>query len=74
MDKTIFPIPKISESEQKPFVELVDCILAISKDSDYLENPAKQTRVHDYEHQIDQMVYRLYDLTEEEIKIVEKDK
>ncbi|RLC34973.1 MAG: hypothetical protein DRH33_08870, partial [Candidatus Nealsonbacteria bacterium] len=65
------PIPKISESDQKPFIELVDCILAITKDDDYLENPAKQTRVHDYERQIDQMVYKLYDLTEEEIKIIE---
>jgi len=68
------PIPKISLTEQKSFIELVDCILAITKDDDYLENPAKQTRVHDYERQIDQMVYKLYGLTEEEIKIVEKDK
>jgi len=27
--------------------------------------------VKEYERQIDQMVYKLYDLTEEEIKIVE---
>ena len=42
------------------------------KDSDYLQNLAKQAQVHDYEKQIDQLVYQLYGLTEEEIKIVEK--
>jgi len=32
----------------------------------------KQGRdITEYEHQIDQLVYKLYDLTEEEIKIVE---
>jgi len=65
------PIPKISESEQKPFIDLVDKILAITKDDDYLENPTKQAKVREYEHQVDQMVYELYDLTNEEIKIVE---
>lgn len=30
-----------------------------------------QAKVKDYERQIDQMVYKLYGLTEEEIKIVE---
>jgi hypothetical protein len=65
------PIPNIPEAGQKQFIELVDHILAITKDSDYLENPAKQARVYDYERQIDQLVYNLYGLTKEEIKIVE---
>ncbi len=65
------PIPKISESEQKPFIDIVDKILAITKDDDYLENPAKQAKVKEYEKQIDWMVYKLYGLNEEEIKIVE---
>jgi len=34
----------------------------------------KQTKVKEYERQIDQMVYQLYDLTEEEIEIVEGEK
>ena len=68
------PIPKISLTEQKPFIELVDRILAITKDSDYLENSVKQARVHNYERQIDQLVYKLYGPTEEEIKIVEEKK
>ncbi|MBE3128896.1 MAG: Eco57I restriction-modification methylase domain-containing protein [Actinobacteria bacterium] len=66
------PIPNIPEAGQKPFIELVDRILVITKDSDYLKNPAKQARVHDYERQINEMVYKLYGLTEEEIKIIEE--
>ena len=65
------PIPKISESDQKPFIDLVDKILSITKDNDYLENPSKQAKVKEYEHQIDQMVYKIYGLTDEEIKIIE---
>jgi len=65
------PIKKITIEEQKPFIDLVDKILTITKDEDYLDNLEKQEIVKEYEHQIDQMVYKLYDLTEEEIKIVE---
>ena len=43
----------------------------ITKDDDYLSNPAKQAKVHEYEGDIDQLVYKLYDLTPEEIRIVE---
>ena len=49
----------------------IDKILAITKDEDYLSKPAKQTKVKDYEREIDQVVYKLYDLTPEEIRIVE---
>ena len=41
------------------------------KDEDYLQNPDKQAKVHDLEKHIEQMVYKLYDLTQEEIAIVE---
>ena len=55
---------------------------AITKDSDYSQKPDKQAKVRNLEKQIDpvrcllsngvdQMVYKLYGLTEEEIKIVE---
>jgi len=65
------PIKKISEDEQKPFVDIVGKILTITKGEDCLQNPAKQAKVKEYERQIDQMVYKLYGLTEAEIKIVE---
>ena len=44
---------------------------AITKDEDYLQNPVKQAQVHNFERQIDQMVYKLYNLTSEEIALVE---
>ncbi len=65
------PIKEISLSEQQPFINFVDKIFAITKDADYPNNFTKQAKVHEYESQIDQMVYELYRLTEEEIKIVE---
>ncbi|HAG08456.1 MAG TPA: restriction endonuclease [Desulfotomaculum sp.] len=65
------PIKELSNLEQKPFIDLVDKILAITKAEDYLQNPDRQAQVKEYEKQIDQMVFELYGLTEEEIKIVE---
>lgn len=55
-----------------PFIDLVDKILAITKDDDYLENPEKQAKVKEYEHHINQLVYSLYGLTDDEIKIIEE--
>ena len=52
-------------------VFVVDKILSKTKYDGYLNNSTKQEKVKEYKHQIDQMVYELYDLTEEEIKIVE---
>jgi len=67
-----FPIPpELSKSEQQPFIYRVESILAITKDADYLQNPQKQAKVKALEREIDQMVYDLYGLTEEEIRIVE---
>ena len=38
---------------------------------DYLESSVKRAKVKEFERQIDQMVYKLYGLTNDEIKIVE---
>jgi len=65
------PIKKVSLVACGLFIKIVDKILAVTKDEDYAENVMKQVKVKEYERQIDQMVYKLYDLTEEEIKIVE---
>lgn len=65
------PVKNIDSTVQGRFVDIVDQILSITKDKDYLQNPAKQAQVKEYEKQIDQMVYDLYGLTEDEIKIVE---
>ena len=49
----------------------VDRILAITKDDDYMQNRIKQSKVREYEKQIDRLIYKLYDLTLDEIAIVE---
>ena len=51
----------------------VNQILFLTQSENYLENPQKQARVKEYERQIDQLVYKLYILTEEEIKIIEEE-
>ncbi len=56
------PIPKIEEKAQKPFVALVDRILELKKEG-------KDTLT--LENEIDSLVYQLYDLTDDEIRIVE---
>ncbi len=65
------PIKKISMPNQKPFIEIVDKILTITKSGGYLENPEKQAQVKEHKNQIDQLIYKLYDLTDDEIEIVE---
>ena len=65
------PLIQPAQIKQSELAVIVDQILSITKDDDYLQNPAKQAQVKEYEKQIDQMVYELYGLTEEEIKIVE---
>jgi len=58
------PISNIPETEQKPFISLVDQILTLKKFDPQADTSA-------LESEIDQLVYKLYDLTPEEIKIVE---
>jgi hypothetical protein len=80
------PIPKIPESAQQPFIALVDQILSdkttplipllIKEGSKgwlppYQEGEFKDADTSALERQIDEMVYELYGLTEEEIEIVE---
>jgi len=67
-----FPIKKTSSSEQKPFIDMVDKIMLITNENDYFGNEKKQVKVKEYERQIDQMVYKIYGLTKEEIEIVDR--
>ena len=63
-------IKNISEEKQKPFIEKVDKILEITKESFYdPKNPPKEQL--ELERELDEMVYELYGLSEEEIKVVE---
>ena len=61
---------ELSEDRQKPFTDIVAQILAVTKDGDYLSNSDKQARVDELERQIDQIVYELYGLTQEEIGVI----
>lgn len=59
------PILKVSSEKQQPMVQLIDKILAIKQSC-----PIADTS--DIEHKIDQLVYQLYNLTPEEIAIIEQ--
>ena len=59
------PIPSATKEQQQPIVDLVDKILAAKK-----ANPQADTS--DLEKQVDQLVYKLYNLTPTEIKTIEK--
>ncbi|UCH92542.1 MAG: N-6 DNA methylase [Candidatus Aminicenantes bacterium] len=58
------PVKIINGISQKPIISLVDKILAAKK-------AAPDADISALEEKIDRLVYELYDLTEEEIKIVE---
>ncbi len=58
----IFPIVDISKEQQIPFIEIVDKII---------EDKKKGIDTTDLEKQIDIMVYKLYDLTDDEIRVIE---
>jgi hypothetical protein len=64
-------IPKPDRIQEQTITNLVDKILSLTQFNDYLQNPAKQAQVKVLEREIDQLVYKLYGLTEEEIRIVE---
>lgn len=59
------PIPSATPAQQQPIIDLVDSILAKKK-----QNPQADTSVK--ENAIDQLVYKLYDLNENEINLIEK--
>jgi hypothetical protein len=59
------PIAYATQEQQQAIINLVDIILSTKKD-----NP--QTDTSDLEHEIDKLVYQLYNLTPEEIAVVEQ--
>ena len=64
------PIPNTAPEQQKGLIRIVDDILKITKKEDYLQDSQMQVKVKSLEQEIDQLVYKIYDLTPEEIKIV----
>lgn len=60
-----FPVKTASESIQKSLINLVDKVLDLkSKNID--------SETNTLENEIDKLVYKLYNLTEEEIKVIEE--
>ncbi len=58
------PVPEISKKVSNPIIERVDQIITLKK-----QDPMSVTTL--FEEEIDYLVYELYGLTEEEIRIVE---
>jgi len=58
------PVREISQEQQQPIISLVDQILTAKK-----SNPKADTS--ELEKEIDKIVYELYGLSEEEIRIIE---
>ena len=58
-------------NQEKQFIDFVDEILSITNSPDYIDSSEKQARIKTLEKEIDQLVYKLYALTPEDIAIVE---
>ncbi|HNW98004.1 MAG TPA: Eco57I restriction-modification methylase domain-containing protein [Bacteroidales bacterium] len=58
------PVKQISEEQEKPFKELISQIISLKKSDSSTDTTA-------LESEIDRMVYKLYELTEDEIAIIE---
>lgn len=68
------PLNNVPDNKQKPFIEIVSHILFLyEKYDNILPNDEISLEIAKYECQIDSMVYELYGLTPEEIKIIEED-
>jgi type II restriction/modification system DNA methylase subunit YeeA len=68
------PLPPITKENQPladQIVQKVQEILTLTQSPDFETSQEKQQKVKDLEREIDQLVYKLYGLTEEEIKIIE---
>jgi type I restriction-modification system DNA methylase subunit len=70
-----FPIPPITPQNQPladQIVQKVQEILTLTQSPDFETSQEKQQKVKELEREIDQLVYKLYGLTDEEIKVVEE--
>lgn len=67
----LLPIKNIPAAGQKPFILVVDKIIALlNNDGDILDK-AKISKVNQCQREIDQMIYELYGLTKKEIDTIE---
>ncbi|MEJ5287583.1 MAG: TaqI-like C-terminal specificity domain-containing protein, partial [Bacteroidota bacterium] len=72
------PIPKIPESEQQPFISLVDKMLELNQRLNQLGDKITDERgrideeIRKTDARIDELVYQIYNITPEERKIIEE--
>ena len=70
------PIPSLTNSDQQKLIKMSDCIIELFKKMANVRDPRTreqlQRRIDATDRQIDRLVYELYGLTEEEIRIVEE--
>jgi hypothetical protein len=52
-------------------IQKVDEILTLTQSPNFETSKEKQQKVKELEKEIDQLVYKLYDFTEEEIRLIE---
>lgn len=66
------PVAEVSKSDCSSIVNLVDEILSLTNSDDYLQSQPKQSTVTQRQKEIDQLIYKLYGLTQQEIRLVEQ--
>lgn len=66
-----FPLPNLNLPACALLKNTVLKILELTRSDDYYNNQEKQNAVKEYENQVDNMVYQLYGLTEDEILVIE---
>ena len=71
-----YPIIEISLEEQQPFIELSNKMIKLNKELQLVNTPQEEKlikiQIDKIDEQINKKVYELYDLSEEEIAIIEE--
>ncbi len=67
-----FPIPQKGINQQN-IIKFVDKIIELTKSENYINDKQKIQEVKKYENQIDIIVYKLYELTYQEVLTIDKD-
>src|SRR5690606_3614596 len=67
----LLPIPNMTPLEQQECVNIVNKILAITKSQGYSENSQEYEQVKSLMKQIDNLLYSFYELSDEQIKLIE---
>ena len=71
---SLLPITKENQPLADQIVQKVQEILTLTQSPDFETSQEKQQKVKELEREIDQIVYKLYGLTEEEIWTIELEK